>query len=422
MRAFSGLVPFLLFAALLACNGDDDASPAATQAPTSIASAVPEATPTGGESPADTPETQETPVSTASGLPDSVGLQRVFPELTFERMTGLYQAPDGSWYVTEQAGRVTQVTPAAPGAAARLVMDITDRVSTDGNEEGLLGFAFAPEFGTTSEFYVYYSATDPRRSVISRFASTNAGGDPGSEDIILEVPQPFGNHNGGQIAFGPDGYLYVGLGDGGSARDPQGNGQNLGTLLGSILRLDVSSGDAGYSVPSDNPFVGQDGARGEIWAYGLRNPWRFSFDSATGDLWAGDVGQNTREEVDLVVKGGNYGWSIMEGAGCLGGGSDCDRDGLLLPVVDYDNGRGGCSVTGGFVYRGSAIPALQGAYVYSDYCTGTIWALRYDGSSVIEHEEIGQADFNVSSFAQGNDGELYVLEHGESGGIYRIVP
>jgi len=417
MRALSSLAALLLFATVLACSGDDGDARPATQAPIPVATAE---TATPGESAADTPETQ-TPVSPASGLPDSVGLERVFDHASFERLTGLYPTPLSGdlWLATGQAGRIYLLTPSEDG----IFLDISDEVSRDGNEEGLLGLALAPDFQTTGVFYVYYSAADPRRSVISRFQSSSGGiGDPDSEEVILEVPQPFSNHNGGQIVFGPDGYLYVGLGDGGSARDPQGNGQNLGTLLGSILRLDVSGGSAGYSVPPDNPFVGQGSARGEIWAYGLRNPWRFSFDSDTGDLWVGDVGQNTREEIDLVVKGGNYGWSIMEGAGCLGGGSNCDKDGLLAPVIDYDNGRGGCSVTGGFVYRGSAIPDLQGAYVYSDYCTGTIWALRFDGSSVIAHEEIGQADFNVSSFAQGPEGELYVLEHAEDGGIYRIVP
>lgn len=355
-----------------------------------------------------------------SGLPESVTLERVMGNAGFERLTGLYPTPlpGGLWLATEQAGRIYLLSASGTG----IFLDISSEVSRGGNEEGLLGLALAPDFESTGVFYVYYSAGDPRRGVLSRFESAGNAGLPESEIVLLEVPEPFSNHNGGQIVFGPDGYLYLGLGDGGSARDPQGNGQNLNTLLGSILRIDVSGGKAGYSVPADNPFVGQGSARGEIWAYGFRNPWRFSFDSATGDLWAGDVGQNTREEVDFVIEGGNYGWNTMEGAQCFGGGSNCDQDGLLLPVIDYDNGSGGCSVTGGFVYRGAAIPRLQGAYVYSDYCSGTIWALRYDGSSVIEHEEIGQADFNVSSFAQGSDGELYVLEHAGDGGIYQIVP
>lgn len=413
MRAVLTLLPFLFFATVLACGGDDGGDLLGTQAPTSIASVEQERSSTPGESPA----------SEASGLPESVGLERVFPDLGFERMTGMYAAPDGSWYVTEQVGRVTHVTPTDVGVATSVVLDITDRVSTDGNEEGLLGLALPSDFDATGAYYAYYSAAEPRRGVLARFFLVPPDADAADgEVVVMEVPEPFSNHNGGQIAFGPDDYLYVSLGDGGSARDPQGNGQNLGTLLGSILRLDVSGGDAGYFVPSDNPFVGKGGARGEIWAYGLRNPWRFSFDTATGELWVGDVGQSTREEVDFVVKGANYGWNVMEGFGCLGGGSKCDTDGLSLPVIDYDNGGGDCSVTGGFVYRGSAIPDLQGAYVYSDYCSGKIWALRYNGSEVTRHEQIGLTGFNVSSLAQGNDGELYVLEHADAGGIYKIVP
>ncbi len=365
------------------------------------------AEPTAGEEQATAP---------VSGIP-SARLQRVFPNLSFRRMTGMYQAPDGAWWITEQAGRIMRID--SQGQAAT-VLDITDRVSTDGNEEGLLGLAFAPDFERSRAFFVYYSASNPRRSVISRFTS-NAGGTasvPGSESIRLEIAQPFSNHNGGQIVFGPDGYLYVALGDGGSARDPQGNGQNLNALLGKLLRIDVS-GQSGYAVPGDNPFAGKQGSRGEIWAYGLRNPWRFSFDRATGDLWLADVGQNSREEVDIITKGGNYGWSIMEGTECLGGGS-CKRDGLLPPVVDYSSTGEDCSITGGFVYRGTRVGGLQGAYVYGDYCSGKIWALRSEGS---ENRQIAAAGFNISSFAQGSDGEIYVLQHSESGGgIYQLVP
>ncbi len=408
MRALPVIASLLLFVVVVACGDGDDTS-SATAASNETASSTPESSETGQP-----PE--------ATGLP-SVSLERVFPELTFEGMTGMYPAPDGSWYVTEQAGRITQVTPSASRSAIKVVLDITDRVSTDGNEEGLLGLALAPDSASTGTYYVYYSAGHPRRGVLSRFFLVPPDADAaGSEAVLMEVPEPFSNHNGGQIVFGSDGYLYIGLGDGGSARDPQGNGQNLGTLLGSILRIDVSDGSAGYVVPPDNPFAGRSSARGEIWAYGLRNPWRFSFDPTTGDLWAGDVGQSTREEIDLIVRGGNYGWNVMEGFGCVGGGSNCDKDGFLLPVADYENGGGNCSVTGGFIYRGSAIPGLQGAYVYSDYCSGKIWALRLDGSKVTQQKQIGRADFNVSSFAQGNDLELYVLDHSESGGIYKIVP
>ena len=200
--------------------------------------------------------------------------------------------------------------------------------------------------------------------------------------MLLEVEQPYPNHNGGQLAFGPDGYLYIGLGDGGSGGDPQGNGQDLTTLLGSILRIDVSNASPAepYRVPEDNPFWDDETARAEIWAYGLRNPWRFSFDEATGDLWTGDVGQNRFEEIDLVVRGGNYGWNVLEGTHCFSPKTGCDPTGKALPVLEYPI-NGGCSVIGGYVYRAAAIPSLAGAYVYGDFCSGKVSALRYDGAS-----------------------------------------
>jgi glucose/arabinose dehydrogenase len=251
-------------------------------------------------------------------------------------------------------------------------------------------------------------------------------GDAASEEVLLQVDQPFVNHNGGQIVFGADGYLYIGLGDGGSARDPQGNGQNRRVLLGKLLRIDVGgrSSDLAYRIPADNPFAGQGAtAREEIWAYGLRNPWRFSFDDQTGALWLADVGQNTREEIDVIQKGGNYGWNRMEGFDCLGGGSNCDKSGLMLPVFEYPTGQAGnCSVTGGFVYRGESIPALRGAYVYGDYCSGRVWALRYDGSKVSEQAELADGSFMLSSFAVDAAGEVYALQHAGSGGIFKLAP
>ena len=258
--------------------------------------------------------------------------------------------------------------------------------------------------------------------MLSRFRASNGVADARSEQVLLEIAQPFANHKGGQVAFGPDGMLYLGLGDGGSGRDPMGNGQNRNVLLGKLLRLDVSKAAAGlaYSIPADNPFAGQANARAEIWAYGLRNPWRFSFDAQTGQLWLADVGQDTREEVDIITRGGNYGWSIMEGAQCLSGAS-CNRSGLTLPVIDYANGED-CSVTGGFVYRGQAIAPLQGAYVYADYCSGKVWALRYDGTKLTQQGLIADAPFFISSFAVDAQGELYVLQHDAAGGVFKLVP
>ena len=245
--------------------------------------------------------------------------------------------------------------------------------------------------------------------------------DPDSEEIVLEVEQPYANHSGGQLAFGPDGYLYIGLGDGGKAGDPHGNGQDTTTLLGSILRIDVRELDnhGGYIIPPDNPFVGVDGdIRKEIWAYGLRNPWRFSFDRLTDELWAGDVGQNRVEEVDIVEPGRNYGWNTMEGSQCFEPSRSCDEEGLERPVAEYSHDDG-CSITGGYVYRGDRLPALYGAYVYGDFCSGKVWGLRYDGSSVTEHMELVDSSLRISSFAEAPSGEIFVLSFDEK--IYRLV-
>ncbi|MDA1280663.1 MAG: PQQ-dependent sugar dehydrogenase, partial [Chloroflexi bacterium] len=263
-------------------------------------------------------------------------------------------------------------------------LDISARVSTQGNEEGLLGLAFHPAYASNGYFFVYYSAANPRRSVLSRFTvSANPEiADPVSETIILEVPQPFSNHNGGSLVFGPDGYLYLGLGDGGSGGDPQGHGQNPTTLLGSIIRIDVdtTSNTKKYGIPAGNPFAtspdGPNDPRPEIWAYGLRNPWRFSFDRTSGDLWVGDVGQNAWEEVNVVESGGNYGWNILEGKHCFEPSSNCNPTGTILPITEYSHSGGNCSVTGGHVSRSSAIPELTGVYLYADYCSGRIWGLR----------------------------------------------
>ena len=364
--------------------------------------------------------------------PQSLGpmqLERAFPNLTFPFLTNLVQPDDGvdHIFVTEQAGRIRVFPNDQNAAQPATFLDITDRVLFGGSqdEQGLLSLAFHPEYADNGYFYVYYSASNPRRSVVSRFSLST--GDPkvadsGSELVIIEILQPFSNHNGGQIAFGLDGYLYIGLGDGGSAGDPQGNGQNVGTLLGSLLRIDVDgvSQDKNYRIPTDNPFVGVDGALGEIWAYGLRNPWRFSFDEATGFLWVGDVGQGSWEEIDVVSAGGNYGWKVMEGAHCFSPSSGCNQSGLKLPVAEYSHGEG-CSVSGGYVYRGRGMPSLIGAYVYADFCSGRIWGLRYDGLAVTESARLVDSfTLDISSFGQDLARNLYVLSY--NGGIYRLVP
>jgi glucose/arabinose dehydrogenase len=354
-----------------------------------------------------------------------VQVERVFPDLSFQEMTNLVQPDDtsGLIFISEQRGVIHAFSANNP-QQTDIFLDITDRVNKGGNEEGLLGLAFDPDYQENGYFYVYYSAADPRRSVLSRFGLNQENthvADPQSEVIIMEVKQPYANHNAGQLAFGPDGYLYIGLGDGGSAGDPQGNGQNLGTVLGSILRIDVSilsiAGD--YAIPADNPFVGTLGFRPEIWAFGLRNPWRFSFDLETGLLWAGDVGQDSWEEIDIIAKGANYGWNIMEGLHCYSPVTGCDPSGLTLPIVEYEHSQGRCSVTGGYVYRGDQITSLQGYYIYGDYCSGDIWALSYDGSAVTENMLVTDSGLSITSFGVDLVGNLYILDRG--GGIYTLV-
>jgi glucose/arabinose dehydrogenase len=354
----------------------------------------------------------------------SIQVERVFPDLSFQEMTNLVQPDDtsGLIFITEQGGVISAFS-ANNSQQANIFLDITDRVNRGDNEEGLLGLAFDPDYRENGYFYVYYSAADPRRSVLSRFSLDQENpdiADPESEVIIMEVEQPFSNHNGGQLVFGPDGYLYIGLGDGGSSGDPQGNGQNLGTVLGSILRIDVSglSAPGDYEIPADNPFVGTEGARAEIWAFGLRNPWRFSFDLETGLLWAGDVGQNLWEEIDIITKGANYGWNIMEGSHCYSPSTGCNQSGLTLPIVDYDHSQG-CSVTGGYIYRGDQIPSLRGYYIYGDYCSGNIWALAYNGSVVTENILLVDSGLRITSFGEDPAGNLYILDR--QGGIYTLV-
>ncbi len=357
---------------------------------------------------------------------ESLRLERVLPS-AIDAPTNFVQGAGGQFFVTQQAGRVSvfdeeQLTTDDISVADFL--DIDDRVNARGSEEGLLGLALAPANATENEghLYVYYSAANPRRSVVSRFtlSSANTQADPNSELVILEVAQPYQNHNGGQLAFGPDGYLYIGLGDGGSAGDPLGSGQDTSTLLGSILRIDVSQSTPRqpYAIPPDNPFA-NGGGRPEIWAYGLRNPWRFSFDRETGELWAGDVGQNRWEEIDLVQRGGNYGWNRLEGNHCFNPGEGCDREGTIPPVWEYSLDGQPCSVIGGYVYRGQAIPWLVGLYVYGDFCSGKVFGLRYIDGQLAEHQQLADTGLRIMSFAEDNDGELYLLS--QESGIYRLT-
>ena len=358
------------------------------------------------------------------------------PEGTIQ--VGLDQVASGlsnPLYLTAPAGDA-RLFIAEKGGAIRIVKDgallpvpflsLAGRVAT-GPEQGLLGLSFDPAYATNGRFVVHYSDAIGN-TVISMFR-VSAGdpdqADPASETVLLTVEQPFDNHNGGQILFGPDGMLYIGLGDGGGGGDPGGRGQSVADLLGDILRVDVSSG-TGYTVPPDNPFVGRTDARPEVWSYGLRNPWRFTFDPATGDLYIADVGQNAWEEVDVVTsasgagRGANFGWSVTEGAHCFSTPT-CDPGAFTLPVLEYSHSEG-CSITGGFVYRGAAIPALQGHYFYSDYCRGWVRSFRLQDGQAVESQQWSALAPGglVTSFGQDAAGELYIMT--AEGQVSRIVP
>jgi glucose/arabinose dehydrogenase len=350
-------------------------------------------------------------------------IQTAFPNLTFNQPTTI--ANDGftnRLFVTEQAGRIQVFNNSKNVAVSTVYLDLTDRV-VSGGEQGLLGLTFHPNFEQNGYLYVNYVASNPLRTVIARFTQPagSSVADKNSEQIVLTVNQPFSNHKGGQLAFGPDGYFYIGLGDGGSGGDPMGNGQNRSALLGKILRINVDSSTSGrnYAIPADNPYVGNIlGYREEIYAYGFRNPWRFSFDSTTGQLWVGDVGQNRIEEIDLVGAGKNYGWNIMEGTLCYDTANGCNQSGLELPVWNYTQDLGN-AVIGGHVYRGSAIPSLVGFYVYGDYGSGRIWKLNYNGTNV-ENVLLADTNLNIASFGLDVQNELYFASF--DGKIYELNP
>ena len=336
-------------------------------------------------------------------------------------------------FAANQRGAI-YVFPNDPEAKeARLFLDIRSKVfdwdfQPEFNEEGLLGMAFHPEYATNGQFFVYYSSeSEPRTSIVSRFRVSRDDphrADPESEEVLMKIPQPFSNHNGGAIQFGPDGYLYIALGDGGSRNDPLGHGQNLDTWLGSILRIDVDKTDKGrkYAIPPDNPFRDRSDARPEIYAYGFRNIWRLSFDRVTGTLWAADVGQDLWEELNIVRSGENYGWSTYESKYIFGNLAPKNPDSLVDSVWEYDH-QIGKSVTGGFVYRGSQLPELYGKYLYADYVSGKIWALEYNeqSRSVVTNLGIRTTGIPVHSFGEDNAGEVYYMLETVSGqGIYRF--
>lgn len=325
----------------------------------------------------------------------------------------------GRLFIVEQAGRVRVVQDGQLLSVPYL--DITDRVGSRANEQGLLGLAFHPRYAENGFFYVNYTDLNGD-TVIARFQVSSSDpnrADPGSEYRLLSVPQPYPNHNGGAVAFGPDGYLYLGLGDGGSAGDPQGNGQSLNTLLGKILRLDVDRGEP-YAIPADNPFA-NGGGRPEIWAYGLRNPWRLSFDRLTGDLYIGDVGQNQIEEIDFLPAGApgeaNFGWAFYEGTSPYEGTPPADVQ-LIPPVAEYRHDMG-CSVTGGVVYRGSRLPAWQGIYLFGDYCSGLVWGLVQDAQGAWQSQMLFGPVGRITSFGQDENGEVYLVD--QAGVVYVLA-
>jgi glucose/arabinose dehydrogenase len=305
----------------------------------------------------------------------------------------------------------------ADGGSRETYLDIDERIDS-GGERGLLGLAFHPDFASNGRVFVNYTDLSGN-TVVSEFAGDAGSADPDSERILLGIQQPFPNHNGGDIAFGPDGYLHIAMGDGGSGGDPLGNGQSLRTLLGKMLRIDVD-GSEPYGVPADNPFVGRDQAMPEIWAYGLRNPWRFSFDRATGDLWIGDVGQYIIEEIDVIglrrSTGANFGWRRLEGSRQFSGSPPPNA---VAPIHEYAHGNGRCAVIGGHVYRGTQIRGLQGAYVYSDVCDGRIRALARARGKPVRHRDLGLRIPGLVSFAENRAGELYALSL--AGGVYRLA-
>jgi len=340
--------------------------------------------------------------------------KRVFPGLSFERPLFLAAAPGDAQrlYVVEQGGRI-HAFDRSNATKTTVFLDLGAKVSRQGEEEGLLGLAFHPQYASNGLFYVYYSGAGQRRQVVARFRAdvARAVAEPASEKQLFVMDDPFRNHNGGMLAFGPDGMLYIGTGDGGSAGDPKDSGQRLDTLLGKILRVTPEG-----TVPADNPFTGKPGARGEIWAWGLRNPWRFSFDRKTGALWAGDVGQNEWEEIDVIVRGGNYGWRLFEGDAEYENPRRRPARDFIAPVATYGHDLG-CSVTGGYVYRGAAVPKLQGQYLYADFCSGRVWALDAAGEGRRTGRQIATVP-QPSSFGEDDRGEVYVTSF--DGGLYRL--
>jgi len=402
------IIILLVLLSLAACTGGQTTTPpptptTSTVPPTSISPTTLPDTST----PTEIPVT-DTPGSTTT-FPDANAYQWQMVLSGLARPVDLQADGSGRLFIIEKTGRIRILQDGQ--LLEQPFLNITDRVGSNGNEQGLLGFSFHPQYSQNGRFFVNYTDNNGN-TVIARYevSSDSNIADPNSEVKLLGVDQPYPNHNGGVLAFGPDGYLYVGLGDGGSAGDPMGNAQNTNTLLGKILRIDVDSAEP-YAVPSDNPFGN------EIWAYGLRNPWRFSFDKQTGDFYIGDVGQNAWEEIDFLpagaAGGANFGWDQREGAHDYEGGASPN---FTEPIAEYSHQEGGCSVTGGYVYRGS-MPEWNGIYLYGDYCTGLIWGL-IQSSEGWQKQQLFDVDVTITSFGQDQAGEIYLLS--DMGSMFRL--
>ncbi len=387
----------------------------------------------GSGSTATSPSSTSGPVSSSTTIPTptsapvdlssvTIGLEPIFGGLN--QPVFLTDSGDGRGdiYIVEKTGKILLVKGGK--VQSQPFLDITSRVRSASSEQGLFSVAFHPNYADNGFLFVDYTDTGGN-TVVARFTVSpdRTSADPNSFKKILGIEQPYANHNGGQIAFGPDGMLWIGAGDGGSEGDPQGNGQKTNTLLGKILRIDVDHGDP-YAIPPDNPFADGKNGKPEIWAYGLRNPWRFSFDRATHDLYIGDVGQSQWEEIDFVSSdlhpGLNFGWKTMEGTHCYRPSSNCDTSGLTMPVTEYSHAPGNCSVTGGYVYRGSQYKSIDGAYFFTDYCSGTIWGLTRDASGKWSQSKVAQGSAGYSSFGQDGNGELYVCDL-SNGTIYHLT-
>lgn len=367
------------------------------------------------------------PAAINSGTATSISWQAIFPALpNIANATNLLQAPNDNnyWYATRQSGRVVRFQNNASANALIEILNIEDRVDFSGGETGLLGMAFHPQFETNRYVYFNYIGRDASNNMETRVTRFEVASDGiinrDSEIILLRFNQPYSNHNGGQIAFGSDGYLYISSGDGGSGGDPQQHGQNTNNLLGKMLRIDVNNISSGrnYVIPSDNPFATTGGAP-EIWAYGLRNPWRFGFDRETNELWVGDVGQGAWEEVNLITRGGNYGWGDMEGDFCYSERSNCSTANKIKPVLSISHNTGVCSVIGGYVYRGAQYPAAYGKYFFTDYCVNTMQSITRNSNGTVNVNNHGNVPVDIVSFAQDNQGELYAI--GQSGAGSQIV-